>query len=679
MNELATERSPYLLQHAGNPVHWKPWRTASFDKAQLENKPIFLSIGYASCHWCHVMERESFEDDEVASILNEFFVCVKVDREERPDIDSAYMEVCQAMTGHGGWPLSLILTPDKLPIYAGTYFPKHSRNGQIGFIDLMRRIAEVWSREHERLKVSGTNILSLLKQRADESGKIQDEELTRNILDKAAAVFETTFDELCGGFGDKPKFPTPHHYIFLLRLYSANGNEQLLKIVAESLDAMRRGGIYDHIGYGFHRYSVDRHWFLPHFEKMLYDQAMLAIAYAEAAATTGDARFALVCKEIFEYIRRDMTAPEGVFYSSEDADSEGKEGKFYTWTQSEIENLLPAFIAQGICKHFNVTPEGNYNDESTGEATGASILYESEDRNSLTTADLEKARKILLENRSKRARPSRDDKILTDWNGMMIAALAYCGRILKNNEYIELAATAAEFLLNITIKNGRLPHCYGNSDAPIRGFLDDYAFFSWGLFELYQATGGTSYLTECHKLCDEMLALFQDESGVFRIAANSENDTPFDWQRSAIDGSAPSGTAAALYILSRMGATCGETRYTEAVYQCLQGLADQILRYPAGFSWTLITLEFLTGKRNEIVMYGSNKEPDYLKMKAFLQQNYAPDTVILYNDGSEVLSEISAKSAIMRGEKTTAFICEEAACRAAAHTVEELRKILSEQ
>lgn len=677
-NELAGEQSPYLLQHAHNPVNWKPWGAAAFEQAREYNKPVFLSIGYATCHWCHVMERESFEDEDVAALLNEYFVCIKVDREERPDIDHAYMEVCQAMTGHGGWPLSLVLTPDKAPIFSGTYFPKYSRMGQIGFMDVMRRIAGIWANEHERLKASGENIVAVLKERAAEQAG-ESGGLTREILDNAAAIFDRTFDEKYGGFDRKPKFPTPHHYILLLRLYHATGQERLQEIAVKSLVAMRRGGMFDHIGFGFHRYSTDERWFLPHFEKMLYDQAMLAIAYTEAYCTTGDVVFRKVVDEIFEYVARDLTSPEGAFYSAEDADSEGEEGKFYVWTWEEIGEVLPQQQADVIRRYFHVDKDGNYREEATGEATGTNIFFESEGENTATADDLNAARVLLLENRSKRPRPLRDDKILTDWNGMMIAALAYAGRLLESFAYIERAKCAADFLLQTMRYDNGLLHRYRNGSAAIEGFLDDYAFLAWGLFELYQATGEITYLTECHALCAEMLICFADKSGGFRFSADGRDDTPFGWQRPSYDSAIPSGNSAAIYVLARMGALCGENRFLEAAYRGLGAFSSQISQYPAGFSWMLATLEFLTGSRSEIVLSGDRNATNYVEMSSLLKRMYLPDAVILYNDGSEEIAKLSPKAAVMHeGVRVAAFVCEQFSCRAAVHSVEELHELLQE-
>ncbi len=678
MNELAYELSPYLLQHAQNPVHWKPWSSAAFELAEKENKPVFLSIGYATCHWCHVMERESFEDEAVAALLNANFVCIKVDREERPDIDTAYMEACMAMTGHGGWPLSLVLTPRRLPIFSGTYFPKHSRMGQIGFLDVMQRIAHIWANEHDRLNLSGEHIAKALQERTKEIRSDSEDEITREIVEKAASVFEATYDNQFGGFGSKPKFPTPHHYIFLLRLFSSNNNINLRNMALTSLSTMRSGGIYDQIGFGFHRYSTDERWFLPHFEKMLYDQAMLAIAYCEAFAVSGEQLYANVCKEIFEYVRRDMTSAEGAFYSAEDADSEGKEGAFYLWTWHDFD-ILPQSLAERSRSHFNLSNQGNYYDEATGKKTGENILYEHPHSSSLTLDEVRQVRTILLETRNKRTRPFLDDKILTDWNGMMIAALSYCGRLLKNNEYIERAAKAAKFLLSVMRNDDHLFHRFRKGKAEIRGFLDDYAFFAWGVFELYQASGEDFWLLQCTDICKDMISLFQDGDGSFRLAALGNNETPFEWNSSIFDSSIPSGASMAAYVLSRLGFLCDNAQFTDAAFRALQAYSGQMREYPAGFAWMMNTVNFLIGKRQKIILSNAGNTELYYDFCSFAQSQYLPNTVVFYDKNGEALTLPAPELEKMNCNATAAaYVCDELQCHAAVYSVAGLRTTLQE-
>ena len=447
-NRLINELSPYLLQHAYNPVDWYPWGEEAFKKAELENKPIFLSIGYSTCHWCHVMERESFEDEEVASLMNEIFVSIKVDREERPDIDHVYMTACQLMTGNGGWPLSIVMTPNKKPFFSGTYFPKENRYGQIGFKDLIKNIHRLWNEKRIEIDENAEMISDYLNHPHHRKTEI---ELNEDILKRAYSYFDNKFDQLNGGFGDAPKFPTPHNLMFLLRYWKRFNESGALEMVVKTLRQMRKGGIYDHVGFGFHRYSTDKQWLVPHFEKMLYDQALLIYLYTEAYLASGASEFKTTVEDNIKYVLRDMTSLEngGGFYSAEDADSGGEEGKFYVWTKDEIFNALDKNEAEIFCDYYNITDKGNFLDESTRTLTGQNIPHivsnsdEIINKYKIDPADFmrkikETTNKLYAE-RNKRMHPLKDDKILTDWNGLMIAALSFAGRSLNNIKYIEAA------------------------------------------------------------------------------------------------------------------------------------------------------------------------------------------------------------------------------------------------
>ncbi|MBU0517924.1 thioredoxin domain-containing protein, partial [bacterium] len=430
-NKLSAESSPYLLQHADNPVDWYPWGDEAFARAKIEDKPIFLSIGYSTCHWCHVMAHESFENQEVADLMNETFINIKVDREERPDIDNIYMTVCQLLTGSGGWPLTLIMTPDREPFYAATYIPRTARFGRLGMVELIPRINELWRNERSDLMKSANQIIDALRQVNSGTGESEALELDQKLLDRAYGQLHGTYDAALGGFGGAPKFPTPHNLLFLLRYWHRTQNVHALQMVENTLRQMRRGGVYDHIGFGFHRYATDAHWLLPHFEKMLYDQAMLTLAYTELYQITGKKRYRDIVEEILTYIRRDMTSPEGGFYSAEDADSDGKEGKFYVWTEGKIRELLSPDDAETFIRVYNVKPKGNFREESSGAQTGENILHLEKSLSDHAaklsmsekelSARLESARQILFKHREQRIHPSKDDKILTDWNGLMIA------------------------------------------------------------------------------------------------------------------------------------------------------------------------------------------------------------------------------------------------------------------
>jgi len=489
-NRLVYEKSPYLLQHKNNPVDWFPWGEEAFVRAREEGKLIFLSIGYSTCHWCHVMERESFEDEEVAWFLNRHYISIKVDREERPDIDHIYMEVCQAMTGQGGWPLTVVMTPDKQPVFAGTYFPKRGRWGKPGLLEILKQIQEKWEVEKEKIVGVGMRVTEAIQLRQFSSG----EDLSKATLDQAFQQFCNSFDPVYGGFGPAPKFPTPHNLMFLLRYWKMTREHEALAMVEKTLAAMHNGGIYDHIGFGFARYSTDREWLVPHFEKMLYDNALLAIAYLEAYQVTGNNRYARVAREIFTYVLRNMTSQEGGFYSAEDADSEGEEGKFYLWVPEEIKGILGEEEGEYYCRLFGITQEGNFEGRSipnlilscTDERAG---LLKIDDQELLGMLELvEESRRKLFIEREKRVHPFKDDKILTAWNGLMIAALAKGSRVLNNPEYSRAAARAVEFIWQkLRRQDGRLLARYRDEEAAFLAYLDDYAFLVWGLIELYEA------------------------------------------------------------------------------------------------------------------------------------------------------------------------------------------------
>ncbi|MHC5077701.1 MAG: thioredoxin domain-containing protein [Planctomycetota bacterium] len=501
-NRLAGEKSPYLLQHAKNPVHWYPWGKEAFERARKEDKPIFLSIGYSTCHWCHVMAHESFEDPEVARLMNEAFVNIKVDREERPDIDGIYMKFCLMMTGSGGWPLTIVMTPDKKAFFAGTYFPKRSVPGRIGMMDLVPRLRDLWRTRKEEICASAEEVLSVAKRSADFT---PGEGLAVSDLKRATRQLAARFDEKRGGFGTAPKFPSPHHLLFLLRYWKRTGDSQALHMVERTLQAMGRGGIWDHVGFGFHRYATDADWRVPHFEKMLYDQAGLAMAYTEAFQATQKPAYARTAKEILTYVLRDLKSPEGGFYSAEDADSEGEEGKFYLWKRDEIVALLGKEEGEWVSKALSVREDGNFAEEATGRKTGANILFLSPSPSDAEREAggmdlpfeerLEAARRRLYEARERRVHPFKDTKILTDWNGLMIAALAKASQAFGKEEYAKAARDAATFILQ-TLRgpDGRLLHRYRDGEAGLPAHVDDYAFLIWGLIELAEATFETPFL-----------------------------------------------------------------------------------------------------------------------------------------------------------------------------------------
>ena len=587
-NRLIHEKSQYLLQHAYNPVDWYPWSEEAFEKAKAQDTPIFVSIGYSSCHWCHVMENESFDDDEVAKLLNSAFICIKVDREERPDLDNAYMAVCQAMGRNCGWPLNIIMTPDKKPFFAASYIPKNSRFGLVGIFDLVPQIEEIWKTRRSDLEILGNDIMrriEILEKRT------VGEELGKDVLDDAYEKFVLRFDEQNGGFGRAPKFPTPHNLLFLLRYWSRTREKTALTMAEKTLRAMRLGGIFDQVGFGFHRYSTDVEWLVPHFEKMLYDQALLALAYTEAFQATGARKFKVTAKEVLDYVLRNMVSPEGGFYTAEDADSEGEEGKFYVWTEKQIRETLPPEDADLAVRLFGVKALGNYG-EAVRKRNGANILHFAEPLEQVAleshlTLDelivrLGRVRNLLFKAREKRVSPVKDDKVLVDWNGLMIAALARASCVFDKPKYLHAAVKAADFILDkMRYENGKLWHRYAKGEAAIEGFLDDYAFFVWGLLEVYEACFEEKYLYAAADLNKTMISLFWDNEhgGFYFTMKGRENVVPR--RKEAYDGALPSGNSVALLNLLRLSLLNGDSRYKTLSSQIIEVFSEEVKRAPA--------------------------------------------------------------------------------------------------
>ncbi len=673
-NRLAHEQSPYLLQHADNPVDWFPWGEAAFTKAREEDKPIFLSIGYSTCHWCHVMAHESFEDPEVAALMNETFVNIKVDREERPDVDNLYMTVCQMLTRQGGWPLTIVMSPDKRPFYAGTYFPKHSRFGRPGMMDLVPQIKRLWAEQRHELIESAQNITEALR---GHSVQTPGADLGPGDLARAYQQLAGQFDPQYGGFGEKPKFPTPHNLTFLLRHWQRAGEPHALDMVERTLQAMRRGGIYDHIGLGFHRYATDREWLLPHFEKMLYDQAMLAMVYLETYQATGQAQYAATAREIFTYVLRDMTAPEGGFYSAEDADSEGEEGKFYVWHAEEIRRVLDEDAAALIIRAYNVTEEGNFHEEATGLRTGANVLHLRAPLDALAAsfdmaedtlrARLESAQKQLFAAREERIHPHKDDKILTDWNGLMIAALAKGARILDDSTYAEAAERAAAFILaQMRTPEGRLLHRYRAGESGIPGMLDDYAFFIWGLLELYETTFEAAHLQTALALNDALTAHFWDaETGGFYTTPGDGEDLPVR-RKEVYDGATPSGNSVAMLNLLRLGRITGESELEERAAQLGRVFSTHVSRAAMAYTQLLCALDFALGPTYEITVAGAPDAEDTRAMLRALRGRFVPNKIVLLRpgDGAPII-EIApfTETQTPLDGTATAYVCQNYECK----------------
>jgi uncharacterized protein len=669
-NRLVREKSPYLLQHAYNPVDWFPWGDEAFERARAEDKPIFLSIGYSTCHWCHVMEHESFEDEEVALLMNDAFVSIKVDREERPDIDHAYMAVCQLMTGSGGWPLNIIMTPEKRPFFAGTYFPKDSRMGRIGMLDLAPRIKEIWTKRRGEVLQSAEKIMEALAQTTDESpGKALGPEAAALAYEQLAERFEPRY----GGFSRAPKFPTPHNMLFLLRYWHRTGERRALDMVEQTLQEMRRGGVYDHVGFGFHRYSTDDAWLVPHFEKMLYDQALVAMAYIEAYQATGKIEYQKTVEEIFTYVLRDMTAPEGGFYSAEDADSEGEEGKFYVWQLAEIQRVLDQEEAEMVADVFNVHVSGNFREEATGHISGNNILHMRATMPNLAAKlklsvpelenRLEQARLKLFHDRELRVHPYKDDKILADWNGLMIAALAKGAQAFDRPEYARAAAKAADFVLTtLRAPDGRLIHRFRKGEAALPSHVDDYAFFVWGLLELYEATFQVRYLTAALELNDHLMKYFWDAtSGGLYFTEEAASDLPVR-KKETYDGATPSGNSVAALNLLRLGRMTGNPDLEQKAVMLHRAFAGSIGQFPSGYTQMMMSLEFGLGQSREVVISGRADSGDTGAMLRELRRLFLPGKVVLFRPAGEDEPEICRVAPYTRDQKpvdgkATAFVC----------------------
>jgi len=688
-NRLAREKSPYLLQHAYNPVDWYPWSEEAFARAAEEDKPVFLSIGYSTCHWCHVMEKESFEDEAVARLMNDAFISIKVDREERPDLDHVYMTVCNMMTGSGGWPLTIVMTPEKAPFFAATYIPKENRFGRVGLLELIPRIREVWQTRRAEVMASVGKITAALN--GVDAGTAGGD-LGTALIEKGYREIARRFDAAHGGFGPAPKFPTPHQLLFLLRWWKRSGDAAALEMVQKTLRAMCLGGIFDQIGYGFHRYSTDAEWLVPHFEKMLYDQALLALAYLEAFQATGVALYAETAREIFAYVLRDMRSPEGAFYSAEDADSEGVEGKFYVWSAAELRSLLGDEDAALAMECFNAKPEGNFQEEATGRRTGGNILHLREPleakagRRGLspqTLADrLARIRERLFAAREKRIRPHRDDKVLTDWNGLMAAALARGAMVLGEPDYASAAAAALRFILeSMGGADGALLHRYREGEGGIGAFVDDYAFLVWGLIECYEATFDEKWLRSALALNDRMLEDFWDRERGGLFFTPEKGEALIVRKKEIYDGAVPSGNAVAMLNLLRLSHLTGRSALEERAAELARAFSSRIGDMPSAYTFFLMAADFAAGPVSEVVLVGRREDPDLLALRRELAARFHPNRVTLFRPGDEDRPEIDALTGFtsgyrMRDGKATAYVCRSQACMAPTTEAREMLSML---
>ena len=679
-NRLAQETSPYLLQHQYNPVDWYAWNDEAFARAKAENKPILLSVGYSACHWCHVMERESFENDDIAALMNQDYVCIKVDREERPDVDAIYMGAVQMMTGQGGWPMTVFLTPEGKPFYGGTYYPPVDMYGRPGFPRILEAIADAWKNKQVEIVLQGEDIAQSLE--TDLAANLTDVMLTPKILDNAFETLSKNFDPRYGGFGSAPKFPQPSNLDFLLRYHARSKRQEPLAMVEKTLQKMALGGMYDQLGGGFHRYSTDHEWLAPHFEKMLYDNAQLAQTYAHAYQITGKRFYYDIADETVQYIEREMTAKTGGFYSAQDADSEGEECKFFVWTPDEIKALLGERDAAIFSAFYDVTEEGNWE--------GNSILRVVADVSQLAPrfnlspdeiADIiDAARAKLFAEREKRVKPGLDDKILTAWNGLMLAATAECNMILGCGSRIGTARKNADFILqhHTTGENSeRLLRTSRGGAAKLNGYLEDYAFFADGLIHLYQATLEPRYLEAAIKFTETMVEQFWDEGSGGFFATSADHETliqrPKDWDDNAV----PAGNTVACEVLLKIAAYTGNNNYTKRVERVLRRLGSVLEKHPAGFARMLGVLDMHIAGITEIVTIGDNEDEYWQALHMVAFRLFLPNKLI----GHATMEEANPAIAFLRDRpaidgKATAYVCRNFTCSLPVTTRQELEKLL---
>ncbi len=668
-NKLQWEKSPYLLQHQNNPVDWYPWCEAAFSKAKEEDKPIFLSIGYSTCHWCHVMAHESFEDEEIANLLNRDYICVKVDREERPDIDTVYMSACHAMTGSGGWPLTILMTSEQMPFFAGTYFPKHSKYGMPGLYELLNQASTLWKTQRKRILETGRHVTNLISHIEEPDNSNQ--KLTKNILHQGASEFFQRFDPKWGGFGQAPKFPTPHNLMFLLQYSLLEQHKESLQIVTKTLDSMAKGGIFDHIGGGFSRYSTDEKWLIPHFEKMLYDNALLAYIYLETYIHTKKELYLSVAKKTLDYVLRDLTNEKGGFYCGQDADSDGKEGKYYAFRFKEIMEILGEEDGDYFCEFFSFTKQGNFEGKNIPNLIGKEYWR---------TEKIENLCSTMYQYRKNRASLHKDSKILTSWNSFMIAALAKAGFLLSNASYMEAAKKALLFLeKHLTDEKGRLYIRYCDNEKAHLGQLDDYAFYSFALLELYQTTWETEYLSKACITAKQMLHLFSDNerNGFYFYSYDSEQ--LISRPKEVYDGAIPSGNSVAAYVLTLLASLTGEKCWIEEQDKQFDFLAKNIQKYPSAHSFSLFAMCRLLYPSMELICVSAENHIP----KAFtelLKSLSLPNLTVLFKSSmnKEQLSLLCpfSQQYPVPEKGTFYYLCQGSTCSQPLDNVEALKKLL---
>ena len=719
-NRLINEKSPYLLQHARNPVDWYPWGDEAFKKAKIENKPVFLSIGYSTCHWCHVMERESFEDEEVAGLLNDTFVNIKVDREERPDIDAVYMKVCQLMTQSGGWPLTIMMTPDKKPFFAATYIPKETKYGRAGMLEIVPRIKSLWQTGRADVLSAASEITEALRQPV--IGKADD--LSEETLHRAYRSLSMNFDKTFGGFGQAPKFPSPHNFFFLLRYWKRTGEKQALHMVENTLQNMRHGGIYDHIGFGFHRYSTDARWIVPHFEKMLYDQALMAMTYIELYQATGKQEYENTAREIFTYVLRDMTDAQGGFYCAEDADSEGVEGKFYLWTEEEVRNILnknEADLFLSLYQHsddiqvpgMHEIPAGHFivrlefQKRSALEFASRTIPhsggyktpqlasgfipviahlkpYDGNQKDiAQTHSGMERIREKLFAGREKRVHPHKDDKILTDWNSLMIAALARGAQVFNEPAYAKAACRAMDFILqSLQTKDGGLLHRYRDGEAAIEANVDDYSFVIWALLELYEATFQTKYLLKALEYHSYLFSHFHDDENGGLFFTSSTAEELLIRPKELYDGAIPSGNSVAFLNALRIARITGDSdkdKRANEIYRSFRAQADAM---PTAFTQFLCGLDFAIGPSSEVIITGNSEQSDTQALLTALRKSFVPNKVVIFlpeksaQPNIETIAPFVQSHPVINGQ-ATAYVCTNFTCALPTNNPQKMIELLN--
>jgi uncharacterized protein YyaL (SSP411 family) len=697
-NRLISETSPYLLQHAHNPVDWYPWCDEALQKARQEDKPILLSIGYSACHWCHVMERESFENEQIAALMNQHFVCIKVDREERPDVDSIYMQALQAMTRQGGWPMTMFLTPEGKPFYGGTYFPPQDRSygrgtRMPGFSSILVNVAKAYHEHRQEIEEQASELAEHMQEQNNALLRRNAHSPAPNIdlLSLAGKKLEEAFDRIDGGFGNAPKFPNTMALEFLLRLHLHRSHNEIstplkpnkpseIEMVELTLQCMANGGIYDQLGGGFHRYSVDDRWLVPHFEKMLYDNALLSRIYLHTYLVTHNVFYRRIVEETLDYVVREMTSPEGGFYSTQDADSEGVEGKFFLWTPDEVEHELAPQDAKLFAAYYDVTTGGNFEGKNILHVPHAASEVAQANQADLDVlqASLESSRKTLFAVRERRVKPDRDEKILTSWNGLMLRSLAEAARYLKRPDYLQVATQNAEFLLGRLRQGERLLRSYKDGKARFNGYLEDYVFLADGLLALYEASFEPRWFHEARNLVDHAIVLFADEQYGGFFDTGSDHEVLINRPKDIMDNATPAGNSVAMDVLLKLSAFTGETSYRQRADDYLQSVGDNLVQYPQFFGHALGTLDFALSASKEIAIVGSLQQDDTQALLDTVNARYLPNSVLacMSEDIQDKIVPLLADRSAKEGH-ATAYVCQNFACQPPVTRVEELSRLIS--